>query len=86
MDRFVASLLAVTLISSCLVGSRHNASEEKSDTSVELGEPLMVKRLAPMHPGEVLREEFWLPLGERWQKHAAFRERALNGCRMKKRA
>ena len=23
----------------------------------------MVKRLAPMHPGEVLREEFLLPLG-----------------------
>src|SRR5882672_12446964 len=27
------------------------------------GEPSMAKRLAPMHPGEVLREEFLLPLG-----------------------
>jgi plasmid maintenance system antidote protein VapI len=42
-----------------------------------------------MHPGEILREEFLLPLGYRpvrWQKPVAFRERASNACRMKIRA
>lgn len=28
----------------------------------------MAKRLAPMHPGEVLREEFLLPLGLRIER------------------
>ena len=48
----------------------------------------MAKRLAPMHPGEVLREEFLLPLGlspKPWRKCAAFRGRALNDYQMKKR-
>jgi addiction module HigA family antidote len=34
-----------------------------SDVTFVEGEAFMVKKLAPMHPGEVLREEYLLPLG-----------------------
>lgn len=35
----------------------------KSPTTTELGDAMKDKRLKPVHPGEILREEFLKPLG-----------------------
>jgi hypothetical protein len=47
----------------------------------------LVKQLAPMHPGEVLREEFLIPLemsAGALAKACGVPARGLNGWRMKK--
>jgi addiction module HigA family antidote len=53
MDCFVASLLAMTALE----------ISAQSMLSCAIMKRLRSKKLSPMHPGEVLREEFLLPLG-----------------------
>ena len=53
MDCFVASLLAMTVL---------EISAQSMLTCAIMKRPRL-NRLAPLHPGEVLREEFLLPLG-----------------------
>jgi addiction module HigA family antidote len=51
-----------TISSGCvLFGRRMARRRSRSWTTIKRG-PAMAKRLKPMHPGEVLREEFLLPL------------------------
>jgi addiction module HigA family antidote len=61
-DRQDSTRSALTTSSGCAsFGRRKARRRSKSWTTIERG-PAMTKKLKPMHPGEVLREEFLVPL------------------------